>query len=114
MFGAIVGAVISIIIGIACIVIGVLNRKGNVSMMHSYHINNIAEENKIPFGKIVGIGMIIIGISLIVYGILFVIYELTKEDVYTIVSNVLLIVGLIFGILITLYAIKKYNKKIFG
>ena len=50
----------------------------------------------------------------IIYGVLFVIYELTKEDVYTIVSNVLLIVGLIFGILITLYAIKKYNKKIFG
>ena len=114
MGGAIAGAAIDILIGIVFIVIGILNIKGNVSMLHSYHINNISEENKKPFGKLVGIGMIVIAISLMTCGVLFIPGELTGKGVYVTASNVILFTGLIAGCGICLYAIKKYNKNIFG
>ena len=114
MTGAITGASISIIVGIVCIIIGVLNKKGNISMLHSYHTNNISEEDRIPFGKMVGTAMIIIGITLIIYGALFIPAELTKDDIYITISNIVIIVGMVIGLGISLFAIKKYNKKIFG
>ena len=109
-----VEAIIGIIIGIACIVIGVLNMKGNIKMLHSYHINNIKEEDKIHFGRLVGIGTIIIGVSLIIYGFLNIMYTIIKNDQIVITSNIILVIGLIIGICICLFAIKKYNKKIIG
>ena len=109
-----VEAIIGIIIGIACIVIGVLNMKGNIKMLHSYHINNIKEEDKIPFGRLVGIGTLVIGISLIIYGSLNVAYTINQNDLFVVLSNILLVIGLIIGICICLFAIKKYNKKIIG
>ena len=114
MGGAIVGASISILVGIVCLVIGIFNIKGNISMLHSYHINNITEENKLPFGRCIGVGMIIISLTLIIYGVLFIPAELTKETIYMTVGNIVLVIGLVIGIVICLYAVKKYNKNIFG
>ena len=57
--------IFSIIIGIVFLVIGILNLLGNVNLLHSYHRDNVKEEDKKPFGKLVGIGMIIVGLSLI-------------------------------------------------
>ena len=48
------------ILGIVFIIIGVLNCKGNASMLHSYHRKRVREEDIIPFGKIVGTGMFFI------------------------------------------------------
>lgn len=107
-------AIIGIIIGIVCIVIGILNMKGNIKMLHSYHIRNIKEEEKIHFGRLVGIGTIIIGVLLIVYGFLNAMYAIIKNDQIVITSNIILVIGLIIGICICLFAIKKYNKKIIG
>ena len=112
MGGAILGASVSILVGLACLVIGVLNMKGNISMLHSYHINNISDEDKIPFGRIVGVGMFIVSASLISYGGLLIPAELIKDDIYVIVANVILAIGLVIGLGISLFAIKKYNKKI--
>ena len=109
-----VEAIIGIIIGIGCIVIGILNMKGNIKMLHSYHTHNIKEEEKIHFGRLVGIGTIIIGVSLIIYGFLNTMYEIIKNDQIVIMSNIILVIGLIIGICICLFAIKKYNKKIIG
>ena len=114
MVGAIVGASVSILVGVICFVIGILNMKGNISMLHSYHVNNISEENKLPFGRTMGIGMIVVANTLIISGGLLIPAELTKDDIYMTVSSVILFVGLVFGLGICLYAIKKYNKKIIG
>ena len=114
MVGAITGAATSIIVGIICLVIGILNTKGNITMLHSYHTNNITEENKVPFGKTIGIGMIVIAISLFINGILYIPAELTQNTVFTMVANIVLAAGLGIGLVICLYAIKKYNKKIIG
>ena len=111
---AIVGAIIDILLGVGCLVIGIMNMKGNISMLHSYHTNNITEENKIAFGRLVGTGMIIVASSLIISGGLFIPAEMTKQKIYITVSNIKLFVGIGLGLLICLCAIKKYNKNIFG
>ena len=41
--------VIQIIIGLVLIFIGFSNRKGNLKLLHSYHIKNVKKEDEIPF-----------------------------------------------------------------
>ena len=108
-----VSGIITVVIGIVFIVIGILNMKGNIKLLHSYHIKNIKEEDVKPFGRMVGIGMFVISLTLITNGILFIIYEFNTQEILTTVGNVVLIVGLSLGCLIALFAIKKYNKSIF-
>ena len=108
------GGILTIIIGIVCIIIGIINKKGNISMLHSYHINNIKEEDKKPFSKLIGTGMIIVGITLVIYGALMIPSIVLENDMYNNIGNIVAIIGMLIGLVICLYAIKKYNKKIIG
>ena len=107
-----VEAILCVVIGVVCLVIGILNMRGKISMLHSYHINNIKEEDKAQFGRLVGIGMIVISLSLMVYGVL--LYIALNDASYATIANIIFVLGLVIGIGICLFAIKKYNKKIFG
>jgi len=97
---------IQIIIGLVLIIIGIFNIKGNISMLHSYHRKRVKKEDVIPFGKKVGIGSIIIGITIILTRIFTILN-------YTNISNVILVIGLVTGLIIIFYAMFKYNKGIF-
>ena len=103
----------AIILGIILIVIGILNTRGNISALHSYHRKRVSEEDILPFGKLVGIGNIIIGIAIMIYGGMIYVSELTVNPILDTVANVLLIAGLVIGLGISFYAMKKYNKGIF-
>ncbi len=105
--------VVLIILGIVFIVIGILNRKGNISTLHYYHRKRVSEEDRLPFGKMVGLGMIIIGISLILMGALLLVSSITQASIYSIIGTVILIVGVLVGLGISFYAMIKYNKGIF-
>ena len=105
--------IITAIIGVVCIVIGIINRKGNISTLHSYHRNRVSEKDRIPFGKMVGLGMIIIGVSMIIMGALSFMATILKNNVYLTLGSAALIVGLVIGLGITFYAMIKYNKGIF-
>ena len=105
--------ILSAILGVVCIVIGVLNRKGNISMLHAYHRKRVSEEDRLPFGKIVGLGMIIIGIGLIFAPVLFFLATYLQENIYSIAGNIVLGIGFAVGLIINFYAMKKYNKGIF-
>jgi hypothetical protein len=98
--------IIQIIIGLIIIIIGILNMKGNISLLHSYHRKRVKKEDIIPFGKKVGIGSIIIGITIILSGI----FTFFK---YTHICNIVLSIGLTIGFIIIFYAMLKYNKGIF-
>ena len=98
--------ILQIIIGFSLIILGIINMKGNISMLHSYHRKRVKKEDIIPYGKKVGTGIIIIGISIIIAG-LFTIFN------YTNISNDILIIGLVVGTIIILCAMFKYNKGIF-
>lgn len=103
----------TIVLGILLIIIGILNTKGNISSLHYYHRKRVTEENRIPFGKKVGLGTIIIGCSMILFSILLILTELFNNDIYTTIANIVMVLGLIVGLLLNFYAMKKYNKGIF-
>ena len=103
----------SIVIGIIIIVLGIFNMKGNISSLHWYHRQRVTESNRILFGKIIGIGTIIIGCSIIIVGILSIVSELLKQDIFLIIGETVLVIGLITGLIFNFYAMIKYNKGIF-
>ncbi|MBQ1955737.1 MAG: hypothetical protein II350_08380 [Clostridia bacterium] len=106
-------SIITAIIGIVCIVIGISNRKGNISLLHSYHRKRVPEEDRIPFGKLVGLGMIIIGIALTIGGGLNFAAVSLQENLYSILGTVVMVAGLISGLGVSFFAMFKYNKGIF-
>lgn len=108
-------ASIIVLFGVAltCIVIGVQNRKGNISMLHSYHRSRVAEEDVLPFGKMVGNGMIVVGASIAAYGGALLASELWAVPQAVSVGAAVMIVGLAVGLGLAFYAMKKYNKGIF-
>ena len=105
--------IFSIIIGIVFIVIGILNLRGNVNLLHSYHRDRVKEEDKKPLGKRIGVAMIIIAISIIANGILTYLSLILRNSILEYVGMGVLGVGLAVGLTINLCAIKKYNGKIF-
>ena len=53
--------ILSFIVGAFCIVLGVSNMMGNLSSLHSYHRHRVSEEDRIPFGRRVGLGTVMVG-----------------------------------------------------
>ncbi len=101
------------IVGIAFLIIGLINRTGNISTLHSYHRKRVKEEDKLPMGKLVGLGMIIIALSMIVSAVFLLVTYLTKIGVYSYIAMGVTGAGLVVGITIILYATIKYNKGLF-
>ena len=101
------------ILGVILIVIGIVNMKGNISTLHWYHRQRVTEEDRKPFGKLVGLGTLIIGIALVLSGILFRISESTATELWLIIGCVITVVGIVVGLVLSFYAMIKYNKGIF-
>ena len=108
-----VGNIVTLLVGIVCIVLGISNIRGNISSLHSYHRYHVSEEDRIPFGKQVGLGTIIVGIGIIVFSILSSITLYTENNIFILVGTAFLIVGIILGLVISFRAMIKYNKGIF-
>ena len=100
-------------LGLLVSILGIINMTGNISSLHWYHRQRVTEENRKPFGKLVGLGTLIIGVALIVFGTLYFIFEKTQSDVFVIIGAVELIVGIAIGLAVSFYAMMKYNKGIF-
>lgn len=107
------GFIVSFIIGIILIVLGVVQYRGNISSLHSYHRNRVSKEDVKPMGKLVGIGTLIIGIGLCLSGIFNAIAIIVEIQTFSVVGMILLGVSLTVGIIINFYAIIKYNKGLF-
>lgn len=105
--------IVPFILGIFIVVLGITNMKGNINSLHWYHRKRVTEENRKPFGKLVGLGTIIIGIALIICSILFFIADRSQILILETASNILLILSLILGLGLNFYAMFKYNKGIF-
>ena len=101
-------------VGILIIVIGMNNMKGNISSIHEYHRRNVTEENAKPFGKLVGLGTCIVGIAIIIFGVLLFLFEQTQLEILSVVGTAALIAGIVVGLSISFYAMKKYNGGIFS
>ena len=105
--------VLTLIIGIVLIVIGISNTRGNISSLHSYHRNRVAEEDKIPFGRLVGLGTIVIGIGIIIFSALTAIAIYTDVGYLSTIGTAIMIASIVAGTALSFYAMKKYNGGIF-
>ena len=105
--------IVPFIVGVILIVLGISNMRGNISSLHSYHRHRVSEEDRIPFGKKVGLGTIICGCAVMAFGIFSAITICTEDQMFVIVGTVLLISGLVAGLGLSFYAMIKYNKGIF-
>ena len=103
------GFVVSFIVGIICIVIGISNMRGNISSLHSYHRSRVKEEDILPFGRLVGMGTIIVGAAVMIFSALSALAVALGNDVYTVIGTVVMIVGIVAGLGVAFYGMKKYN-----
>ena len=107
------GNIVTFLVGVVCIVLGISNMRGNISSLHSYHRSRVSEEDRIPFGKQVGLGTIIVGIGIIVFSVLSSVTLYTENDIFILFGTAVLIISIILGLVISFRAMIKYNKGIF-
>ncbi len=101
------------LLGVVCIVLGVSNRKGNIASLHYYHRKRVSEEDRLPFGRLVGNGTIIIGAAIIAAAILTYIASALQQDIFSSIGEAIAIIGLVIGLGFNFYAMIKYNKGVF-
>ena len=109
----IIGALTTSIVGIICITLGIINMKGNISSIHSYHRARVSEDDRIPFGRLVGLGTVIIGIGVILMGISTLLATILETEIISLIGASVLIISIILGCALSFYAMKKYNGGIF-
>ena len=100
-------------VGILVSVLGIINMTGNISSLHRYHRHRVSEENKKPFGRLVGLGTLIVGVALMAFGGLMFVFEQTALQIVLVIAPIILIAGVVVGLAISFYAMKKYNGGIF-
>lgn len=98
--------IILIIIGVAIIILGIINITGNISTIHYYQRRKVKEEDVPKYGKWIGSGTVVVGFSIAIIGILLMI--LKNENIYY-----YMIPGIVIGLIMMLYAQFKYNRGIF-
>ena len=102
-----------ILAGIACILLGRSNMRGNISTIHEYHRKRVQKEDELPFGRQVGLGTVIIGIAIIIMGILSLIALWTDIQLLLWIGTGIMAAGFLVGIVMSFHAMIKYNKGIF-
>ena len=89
------------------VLVGILNFRGNVSLIHWYHRTRIQPEDLPRYGRVMGIGTILVGLSVAVAVVL------ERVLLWVTASYVVLALGLAAGFGFILYGQFKYNKGIF-
>ena len=107
------GYIFTFLVGVVCIVLGISNMRGNISSLHSYHRHRVSEEDRIPFGKQVGLGTMIVGIGIIIFSVLSAVTLYTENNIFILIGTAVLIVGIVVGLIMSFKAMIKYNKGIF-
>lgn len=112
-YNMILGLIVTSAVGILLIVIGIINFNGNINSLHSYHRSRVKPEDVLPFGRLVGIGMIIMGVAFLVFGVLITFSSYYKNHLLSIIAYIVMGGGIVAGTSIAFYAMIKYNGGIF-
>ena len=107
------GNIVTFLVGVVCIVLGISNMRGNIATLHSYHRHRVSEEDRIPFGKQVGLGTMVIGVGIIIFSVLSTVTLYTENNVFILTGTAVLSVGIFAGLVMSFKAMIKYNKGIF-
>lgn len=106
-------ALMPVLLGVLIIGLGISNMKGNIASIHWYHRKRVTEEDRVPFGKAVGLGTVIVGAGIAVFGCLNFAAEKTQNHLFLIIGSVIVVAAIIVGLAISFWAMIKYNKGIF-
>ena len=93
-------------IGTIISVLGVFNLRGNIGSIHWYNRRKVSKEDQLPYCRCVGLGTLLIGAAMIISGFL-------QTLVSVEAGAVVILIGIIIGLVLILYAQFKYNRGIF-
>ncbi len=102
-----------LLLGILIAVMGVINMTGNVNSLHSYHRHRVSEQDRLPFGRMVGSGTLIVGVGVIVFSVLMMIYHATEAESLVWIATAVMLVCIIVGLALSFWGMIKYNKGVF-
>ncbi|MCQ2771065.1 MAG: hypothetical protein MJ236_04620 [Clostridia bacterium] len=88
--------------------IGIKIHNGDHNLVHDYHQSNVKEDDLKKYNKNYACGMFISGFSLLASGIVALI---GKERIFTTISIVVLLCGLLISIVIFVFTQYKFNNK---
>ena len=58
-----------LLLGLLIVVMGAINMTGNINSLHSYHRHRVREEDRVPFGRMVGSGTLTVGAGVIAFSV---------------------------------------------
>ena len=93
-------------IGTIISVLGVFNLRGNIGSIHWYNRKKVSKEDQLPYCRFVGLGTLLIGAAMIISGFLQALVSIEA-------GAVVILIGIIIGLVLILYAQFKYNRGIF-
>ena len=100
----IAGVLILSLIGVIFLIVGwLIWKKENISLLHDYERDKVAEEDKKAFCTLSGIGVFAIGVSLLITGV---VLALTDSPF----SFLVFAVGFFVGLAMLIFAGAKYNR----
>ncbi len=102
-----------LLLGILISVMGIINMTGNIDSLHSYHRHRVKEEDRLPFGRMVGGGTLTVGVGVITFSSLMMIYDATAAQPLVWIGVAALLFCIIVGLAISFWGMIKYNKGIF-
>lgn len=85
--------IVTLLVGVVCIILGIMNMRGNISSLHAYHRRRVREEDKIPFGKKIGLGTLLCGAAIVGYSVLSMLAQSVEAPAFTVAATVVLIAG---------------------
>ena len=105
--------IVMAVLGIICILIGISNMRGNLATIHYYHRKRVSEADRLPFGRLMGLGTLIAGAAVIIFSIFSALDYFIENPIFTTIGVVFLIPGMTVGLVLSIYATIKYNKGLF-
>ena len=102
-----------LLLGLLISVMGIINMTGNINSLHSYHRHRVKEEDRAPFGRMVGGGTLTVGMGVIVFSVLMMIFDATAAQPLMWIGVVVMLTCIIVGLAISFWGMFKYNKGIF-
>ena len=104
----IISAVVSTVVGIVLLIVGFLIRKGNVSILHSYHYKNVTDID--AYSKEMGSAVMFMSIPACINGFMTLFAHI---KIVSVISSVLLFTGLIICVIHIFKVQTKHNGSLF-
>lgn len=104
----IISAVVSTVVGIVLLIVGFLIRKGNVSILHSYHYKNVTDID--AYSKEMGSAVMFMSIPACINGFMTLFAHI---KIVSVISSVLFFTGMIICVIHIFKVQTKYNGSLF-